>query len=432
MSKAAAVATTVANFDPALKQIYRGRNYEEIQYKKRPLYAALTKFEGFGGRDMPIPIKFGNPQGRSRSLTKAMANASELKLEDFVLTRVSDFCVSYIDGEAIEASASDDMAFLRALKGKADGTLTSLSNSIETKLFRGGDGTVAKTCAAGVVGSHTVGATTSKFGLAEPEEITCFEVGMEVAATADQTVTTNLRHTSDTVTITAVDRSFGVCTTDAATNLVTDCGFVDADYIVIDGDREDADTAIGCIAGLAAWLPTTTPAGSFFGVTRSVDSRLYGQYHDGTSGPLEQNLIEAQSKASREEEAPDLCFLHHAQVRQLVLELGAKREYSEVLARNGGGASPHVGFRAIVLEGDAGPIKIVAANKCQAATGWMLSSEGWTLNTLGPAVDWIDQDGLWILRRAAADGYEMRARFRGNLGCNCPIGNVRIGLSSPS
>jgi hypothetical protein len=62
----------------------------------------------------------------------------------------------------------------------------------------------------------------------------------------------------------------------------------------------------------------------------------------------------------------------------------------------------------------------------------MLSLESLTLNTIGPAVDWIDQDGLWILRRAAADGFEMRARMRGNLSCDCPIGNVRIGLSSPS
>jgi hypothetical protein len=431
MSKTAAVSTSITNFDPALKQIYRGRNFQEIQYRKRPLYGAMNKFEGFGGRDMPIPIKFGNPQGRSRSLAKAMANASELKLEDFVLTRVRDYCVSYIDGEAIAATASDDMAFLRALKGKADGTLTSLSNSIETKLFRGGDGTVAQTSAAGTIGTHTVGQTTSKFGLAEPEEITCFEVGMEIAATADQTVTTNLRHASDTVTITAVDRSVGVCTTSAATDLNTDCGYVDEDYVLIDGDRENTDTTLGCLAGLNAWLPTATPSGTYFGVTRSVDSRLYGQYHDGTSGPLEQNLIEAQSKAAREEESPENCFMHHAQYRQLILELGAKKEYSQVMGRDGSGEAT-VGYRAVIIEGDGGPIKVVAANKCPATAAYMLSMDGWTLNTIGPAVNWVDLDGVWILRRAQADGYEMRAYMYGNVGNNCPIGNVRIGLSSPS
>jgi hypothetical protein len=430
MSKAAATSTTITNFDPALKQIYRGRNYEEIQYKKRPLFGMMTKFEGFGGRDMPIPIKFGNPQGRSRSISKAMANASELKLEDFVLTRVNDYCVSYIDGEAIEATIGDDMAFLRALKGKADGTLTSLSGAIETKLFRGGDGTIAQ-------GASTAPASTGQatliVELEEPEEISCFEVGMELAATADETVTTNLRHASDTVTIEKVDRAQGrIHIPSAETDWNTGCGYADGDYLLIDGDRENADTTIGNLAGLNSWLPTSTPSGTFFGVTRDVDSRLYGQYHDGTSGPLEQNFIEAQSKAAREEEAPDVCLTHHAQYRQVVLELGAKKEYSEVSAKNGSGMSAHIGYRGVIIEGDAGPIKIVAANKCPAKSAFMLSLESWTLNTIGPAVDWIDQDGLWILRRAAADGFEMRARMRGNVGCNCPIGNVRIGLSSPS
>ena len=49
------------NFDAAMKQIYRPSNVKKLTYDMRPLTAMMPKFEGFGGRNMPVVVKWGHP-----------------------------------------------------------------------------------------------------------------------------------------------------------------------------------------------------------------------------------------------------------------------------------------------------------------------------------------------------------------------------------
>jgi hypothetical protein len=426
----AVVNTT--NFDPALKQIYRDSNVESLVYKTRVLMGLLPKFEGFGGKNMPIVAEYGNPQGRSATFSEAqdLAKSEYPRLEDFLLTRVSDYQLARLETEVIEATRGDVMAFLQALKTTLDGSLNNLANEVEFALFRDGTGSRGS-CKSSPPAS--TGVATTILELTQPEEIVNFEVGMRIVAAASATGA--LRDTGDNETIKAVDRVQGRLTGTDATSWATKItGMSDGDHLFVKGDRgSGASPAIIKISGLARWFPSANPTGgeSYFGVDRSVDSRLYGQRHDGSLEPMEEALIKAQSKSARESGFVECVVMHHAQVRKLLIELGAKKEYSEVPAQNAKGGIAGVGYRGVRVHGDYGDMSVVSANRCQADIAWALDKSSLLLATLGKPTRLIDEDGNRILRVTDADEVEARWVFRGNFGCKRPNANVRITLANP-
>jgi len=417
-----ATSTTIANFDPALKRIYQASNVANLTLRKRPLFGMLSKFEKFEGASLQVVFEYGNPQGGSATFATAQANASQVRVGSLQLTRVNDYHVATIDGEAIEATRGDAGAFLQALKAKIDGAMNALSNSIETKLFRNGTGSIA---VAGTI-------STTDETLAQIHEINNFEVGMEVVASAADGGA--LR--TGSATITAINRSKGVLTTDSNwTSQIT--SFAAGDYLSREGDAQNGGSSKTAIAGLSAWFPASvSPGESFFGLDRSIDSRLYGVYLDesASAAPLEEIYIDAVSdSAALLEGAPSVILHHHVQHRRLVKELGSKRVYSDDLgARSAKGPVAGIGYRALMLEGgpDAEGLRVVAASRCPELSAFAIDPPSLRLNSLGPAVKILQEDDNRMLRQASADGYETRLAFRGNLQCKSPKDNVRLLLPS--
>jgi len=415
------------NFDAAMKQIYRPSNVKKLTYDMRPLTAMLPKFEGFGGRNMPVVVKWGHPMGRSITMTTAQAVASEVKVDDFLLTRVSDYAINYIDSEGLEATRGDSYAFLRALSEVIDGTLEVLADSIETKLFRSGTGTMFNLHAST---APTV-ASPMVLTCAYAADITTVEYNMELVACATDGGTA--RTTPASITVAGVNRSAGTITTDydnsgGATNWAV------GDYIACSGDLASAAGTQKAISGLPTWVPSSAPASTaFFGVDRTSDSRLYGMAYDASGGgKLEEHFIKAQSENALHGGKPSKLLMNHVQLRRLNIELGAKKVYGTVPARDRRGEMATISFRSIVIEGDYGPIDVVAANKCPAATAYLLTVEDWLLATLGPLTKIIVDDGLRMLRMADQDSFEIRTRFRGNVCTKSPIRNTNITMPAPA
>lgn len=414
----------VSNVDGALKQIYRPSNVKKLTYDMRPMFAMMPKFEGFGGRNMPVVVKWGHPMGRSIDFQTAQDVATEYKVDDFLLTRVSDYAVNYIDGDELEATRGDSYAFLKALSEVIDGTLEVLADSIETKIFRQGTGTFAQ------IGGTPTAANPMVVTLKQIEEITNVEFNMQLVACATDGGTA--RAAPAQAVVAGVDRTTGEVTTDYDNSGPTTDWAAD-DFLACKGDLAAAAGGLKAMAGLAAWAPPAAATSTaFFSVDRTSDSRLSGLRHDATGGgKLEDHFIKAQSIAAREGGKPDILAMHHAQLRRLNIELGAKKVYAEVNSRDKKGIDASISFRAIVIEGDHGPISVVPCNKCQAKTGWMLTIKDWLLSTLGPPTKIIVDDGLRMLRMADQDAFEVRARFRGNVSTKSPIRNVNIALPDP-
>ena len=405
----------LTSFDSALKTHYTNEVVENMVYKDNPLLALLAKYERFGGKNLPIPILWGNPQGRSASFTQAQARGlvTNSRVSDFTLIRVKDYSIAYLDNETLEASKGDANAFMEAATTEIDGAINSLTRSVAMSIYRDGSGAFAQ------VKSAPSAAGDMEIELKNHNDIVHIEVGMQIEFWDALTSGTQHVGTTGTLpyTVKTVDRSSGKFTTDEASTSqqITIAG---NDYIFIKGDRGAK------LSGLAAWIPSAAPSSAtYFGVDRSVDSdRLGGLRLDGTSMPIEEALIEGMSLGARYGAKVDHAFTSFSKYASLEKALGSKVQYIDLTL------NPQVGFRGILLNSPKGVVKVIPDLNCQDDIVWMLQLNTFKLYSLGKAVRVIDTDGLAMLRQASADGVEARYGFYGNVGCKAPGFNVRIGL----
>jgi len=408
------MALDLPSFDAALKQHYTSDMVENMVYQDNPLLAMIPKYEDFGGKNLPIPLLYGNPQGRSATFSNAQTRgaASASQLADFVLTRVKDYSIATIDNETLEASKGNKNAFMEAATTEIDGAIHVLSRSLAVGLYRDSSKYV------GQVSAEPAEAATTVITLTNLEEITNFEIGMDIVIWSAKSGGTQRTFdgTATAALISAVDRDAGSITlADAYDSSGT---IAASDYLFINGDR-----GLG-ISGLEGWLPSSAPsATSYFGVDRSVDTtRLGGVRYDASAQPIEEGLIDAASRLAREGGKPDYCFLNYAKYAELEKSLGSKVQYIDL------SVNAQVGFRGILINGPRGPIKVIADQNCLAGSAFMLTMKSMKLYSLGKAVRVIDTDGLQMLRQASSDGVEVRYGFYGNVGCRAPGWNAHVTL----
>ena len=393
----------MTTFAAALKQHYTNERIENMVYKDNPFLAMVAKYEDFGGENLKLPIKYGIPQGRSATFADAQANKTNTQLKAFLLTRVSDYSLASIQNETIEASKGNANAFMEAATVEIDGAIESATRSLAIACYGDGSGAIGQ-----------VLATTSSvatFTLKQIDDVTNFEVGMQLKLNATKTGSSGTLSTA--VTVDGINRDTGVITLSASASLTAD------HFIYQEGDYDAK------IKGLNAWVPSSAPGStdSFFGVNRSSDAtRLGGIRFDGSSLPIEEALIGGASRVAREGGKPDVCFMNYSNFADLEKALGSKVSYVDVKA------SPEIGFRGILVHGPRGPIKVIPDQNCPKDVAFMLQMDVWKLYSLGKAPKILDSDGLKFLRDSSADSVEVRVGYYAQLGCRGPGYNVRVAL----
>lgn len=416
------MALDMISFDAALKQHYTDERVQNMVYQDQPFLAMVPKYEKFGGRNLPIPVIFGNPQGRSATFSRAQTRGAvtNTRIDEFLITRVKDYSIATIDNETIEASKGDANAFLEAATTEIDGAIHVLKRSLGVKLYGTGFGGI------GVLNGGSVAGTT--LTLATVEDITNFEVGMELTAAAAETTGATRAYGSsgNGLIVTAVNRRTGVLTfgfaANDATNGIPTIGTTDV--LFVRGDRQEGASPVAiCISGLRAWVPTADPAATaFFGVDRTLDStRLSGIRFDASAMPIEEGLIEGASLGAREGGTPDHFFMSFSKYADLEKALGSKVQYVDMKVGE-------IGFRGIAVNGPKGIIKCIPDVNCPNRYGFMLDMSTWKLYSLGKVPRVLDTDGLQMLRQASADGVEVRYGGYLQLGCRAPGYNTLIDL----
>lgn len=401
----------LVKYGPALKEYYSDTAVENMVYADYPLFAMLEKSEKFYGKSMPIPIIIGNPQGRSRTFSKAKANKGSSVLRDFDLTRVRDYSLASIDNETAEASENDEGAFLKALTVEIDGAYQSAAISLASALFRDQSGY------RGQVGALGVDTIT----LTEPDDVVNYEIGMVLTLAAAKSTGVE-KNAGGTVEIEKVDRDTGLLTFVAGQLAANIAAAGVNDYIFVEGDRNLAE------AGLESWLPSIAPVAgdNFFGVDRSVDpTRLAGIRVDGTALPIEEALIKGAARVNREGGRANVCWVNYTVFEDLEKALGAKVQYmvSQAFGR------ADIGFEGIAIKSNKGTINVIADPFCPASVAYMLTMKTWKLYSLKKAIRILDLDGNKTLRESDADAVELRIGGYRNLGCNAPGWNATIKLA---
>lgn len=402
----------MTTFDAALKEHYTAQMIENLVYKKNPLLALLPKYEGFGGRNMPMPLIYGNPQNRSATFSNASSGTTESAVEAFTLTRVKNYSLAFVDGETLEASKGDKNAFLDALTTEIDGAFQSLANDIAFGLGRDSSGYKAQ------VNAEPSEASTTVITLKNSEDIVGFEVGQDIVIHSAKSGGSQRIYATgvSNALISAVDRSAGTITINTAYD---SNGTIAADdYIFVNGDRGSK------ISGLEDWIPDSAPSSTaFFGVDRSIDTnRLGGVRTTGTSMPIEEALIEGAMDVGREGGDVDYAFMNFNQYKKLCKSLGSKVQYVD-LDVNG-----VIGFRGVQVHGAHGTINVLPDRNIRDSRAYLLSMDSWKLASLGPLARLLNADGNKLLRQSSADAYEVRVGSYAQLGCRAPGHNGVVTL----
>lgn len=389
-------------FAGALKELYGPQKIQQIVYKKNPFFAMLKKFTKFTGKNLPVPVVYGNPTGVGSTFATAQSNINPSDIAEFLLTRTKYYGFVKIDHETLQASKDDAGAFLRAKSTEFDGMLKQLGRRLAISLYGNGSGVVGQ-----IDSGTTLGSTSLQ--LRDINTVTNFEKDMIIVLTAANDGTGSPR--AGRLQITKVDRNLGILTVDQNINAGIAAATVN-DYISFEGDYAK------WMSGLDAWIPLTAPGATlFFGVDRSPDTtRLGGVRMDLTGAPIEEALIDLVNRTEREGAELDAILLNHAQFRALEKSQSGKVQ----LTNPPGGAGANLGFKTFSVNGQSGPVEIFMDVNCPNDRIYALQMDTWTLNSLGDAPTMFNTDGLPFLRATNSDDIEARAYAYPQLGCNAP------------
>lgn len=389
----------------ALKEYYHGQKVIDMTFKKNPFMAMVKKDTKAGGKVIPVPIQYGSSQGSSADFATAQANQTAALLAEFMLTRKSDYSIATITNEMIEATKGDAMAFINASTLHIDAAYKRIVLSAASALYRSGTGSIGQIATGGITG----GAVT----FADATQALQFERGMALkASSADGSGTVR----GGTGYVLSVDRSAGTMNVSATRDNATGdlpTGWAAGDFLCVQGNYN------AMMSGLGAWLPIVRPTigSSFYGVDRGQDpDRLAGVYHDGSSDPIEEALVDIASKCAERGGSPGKIFTSYASYRALVKALGAKVQYQDLESDAG------VGFRGIVIHGNDNELVVLPDRNCPGNLAYALDMDTWCLRSVGevPHIVTYGKEGLEILRVSNSDAAEVRIAYYANLECNAP------------
>ena len=424
-----------ANQIAALKELYvDDKDYmKNCVYAKNPWLAMIPKNEspdGFAGKYIPVPLEYGNPQGRAHIFANAQNQQTASAVISYFVYAVQDYQLVTITNLLMEQTKSNAGAFVDEASRTMDNGFRNLSNNMAFELFNGGTSTrgqIGSSPAVSLVG------TVLSFTLANSQNVVQFEVGMTLQNSAtDGGAALLIAGVVDAVQITSVNRGTGAIVASVVQG--TGASFLAGHYLQVYGDigLSGASTIAGLLglSGLAAWVPSVDPTSgdNFWGVDRSADpTRLGGLRYNATSQTISEGITSALGFGNREGASFDLIILDFISYTTLVNELGAKVQY--VMLEHD---EVEVAFEAIHFHSAYGKIPVVADRSCQAQTAFALTTDTWKLRTLGkaPHILTYGMEGLEGLRVGNADALEIRIAYYGNVVCSSPGFNMQIALSA--
>lgn len=404
MATGDATITTLSN---VLRTKYDQKKFYQFAYMKAPLQGLMRRDEKFGGNNARITVRYAVPQGGSCTFATAQGNKTTSSDIGFLLTRKRDYQLAGITGEGLDAADGDENTIFNGLKGEMDGSLRNISRSMAIQGYRNGGGARGQGD-----GAYSVAGTVIQ--LKQPADVTNFEVGMFVQWGSTDGTSGSVRSAGGIshgqLQVVGLNRILGQITVSAVINTVTSAA--NTDFIFRDGDFG------ACASGLLGWLPTTAPVGgdNWYGVDRSVDTvRLAGTTFNGNGGNYEETLVDCVALASREGAEIDVCMVNTLDRANIVKSLGSKAIYEPVKSTDGS-----FGYKALIIEGEDGPVKVMADVNCPRGNFFLLQNDTWVRKSAKPAPRYLKADGPEFLREAAADGYEWRVGAYWNIGCEAP------------
>jgi hypothetical protein len=404
---------TVAGSQAALKVLYpKGELPKSIQDSFSTL-KKLKKETDFVGELAYVALQNANPQGSAGQFPEAQANIFQGNYLRFALTRVKHYGIARVDGEAAEAAVKSEGALVDLWDNETRGIATTEMVCLATYLFGSGDG---------VLGQISAGIATTTVTLAAGTNMNYFEINMTLKAVSAAGLASTVRSGGAAkARVVGIDRRNRTLTFSAALNtLITDVGATD--WLVRSGDQHVAGKP-SVIVGLDKVIEGGTAPGELWGLQRNSDPvRLAGQAIDYTGWATEDAIADASAQAGFQGIGhPNVLICNNIEYAALKKSLSTKIHYNRP-----GGTDAKWSFGEVTVEGDNGPITVVADPFCPRNKAYLVKMDAFSLFSLKAAPHLAKYDGIEFLRRPDEDSYEVRFAFYGQFKCKNPGPHVRL------
>lgn len=393
----------------ALKEHYDDQKVENLAYDDNPALMMVPKKTDATGKYWPIPIVYEVSAGTAPNFVNAQNNQAPQQIAEFLVPLRPVYGLATIANQLAEAAGDKAGSFIDFASQFIDIAIQGAANSVASSQYRSGTGSIGgvSTITAGVILLSNA-ADVVQFGINQTLQASSTDGGSPRAALG-WVVARNVTAGTITVSATAMGGAAG-----------TPAGWTAGDFLLVQGASNST------ISGYAAWLPSVAPGptDNFYGVNRSVDSRLYGLYYNGAQQPLEEAIIDAAMLVRREKGKPRHFATNPGSMSALIKALGTRREYVDMQSEDG-----VIGFTGVRVMGPGGSITCFDDRNCQAATGYLLQMNTWKLLSLGQVPKIFRYgDGLEMLRLGNADASEVRVGAYCNLSSSAPGWNSQIAL----
>ncbi len=424
-----------------LKELYSDDSWvmKDLVFAGNPALALIPKDEsadGMGGKSFPVPLIYGNSQGRSATFATAQSNQTAPQLGEFFVTTISNYQLVTIDNRFMEATKSNLGAFMDGATMNVNSGINNITNDLAHDLYNDGSGS------RGTFGLGNGSIDGSgKITLDSAAQSVQFDIGMSLVSYSVSGTTATQSTSAAVGYVVAVDYALGTVTVAAAqggspatpTNWSTSFP-----YLAIQGDVNFSSGGLGSslmlkLAGFGAWIPASAPSSgdSFFGQNRSVSpTRLAGNRYNGSQETIEEALIDAAALTAQNRSTagyPDYCFMNFTSYAALIKTLGSRVQYVDVKHDE-----IDISFEGIQLITSYGKVTVIPDRNCPAQTAYLIAMKTWKLRTLGRAPKILiygSYDSNQGLRVGTADAVEIRIGYYGNLTCNGPVANCYVSLA---
>lgn len=412
---------TMTTANSALKVLFPQKRIELMDWENMAFYNWVNKDTKFYGRSAEFPVRVGPHGGASNTFANAQAMKGSSNYVHFTATRKRKYIMVSFDNEAIEAAENDAGGYMDLKELEIEGALMGIKQQTAADFQGNGSGKI------GTVSAVNAGSNIITVG---ESDIVHFQLNQRIVSFASDTfgATKTSAGPKGYMVVGAIDPDNNQITLDvtgAGGDSITQDG-VDATtdkFLAIDGSVGNA------LFGTQAWIPggagrAAALATPFMGVTRSqFTSRLGGIYYDGsTTGSIAEALERAVARGNKEGSNPDVAWVNFNRFQDLSIDLGARavREPYKVGTFAYSSIKFATGKKDITVVADPN----FADNDCLIA-----SKKSWKFFTLKGAPRILGRQGnSEMLLEPAADGWEVRNGWYGELICESPIDNIRVVL----
>jgi hypothetical protein len=396
---------TATTLDSVLKNYYNQKYVTNLIQSESAFMSKLTKNPNGTGKKNIFPIIYGADEGISATLanaqTIAAASGGSLQAEDWICSWGTLESSLQIDAKLIKQSASDMGSFIDAQKVSIDAHFKKWSQVLCRYLL---------TSKARNLGSFTE--STGVCTLTNAADVVNYSKGMQVQASANAGTATSdaLLGSGSIGYVIGVNPNAGTFTV-SATDLGaagTPSSWTGTMYGFRLGDFGGTSSPAVVLDGFADWCPAADPSATLF---NSVDRtqnimalsgvRLTAAEIAGLG--LEARIRKLASRMfGRGYGAPEDIWMDPDNFLALAESLEARGIRDPI------GKDATFGFQTIHVATPGGIIPIWAEKNMPYGAIYATRKDAFVLDSLGACPQYLDDDGLKMLRKATTNVYEIR------------------------